>query len=521
MNSPTLRRAFTGLAGAVLVLASSLSAGAATAASITLTPSSGPPTTRTQVDGTGFGSSETVSLSIAGHTVGSAQTDPSGAFVTRITIPGSARPGAATVTATGQGGATGSADFLVRTNWTQFRFDQDHTGVNPFENVLTVGNVPRMQLDWQAQLGKPVFGSSPTVVDGVAYVGSSDGTLWAIDANGCGQSLCTTPLWTGFGGPQILDSPTVVNGVVYVGSQTSPTSNDGRLSAYDAHGCGQSQCAPLWQGNAGPQSILDSSPAVANGVVFVGAFDGKLYAFDANGCGQALCDPLWVGPTGGSIESSPTVSHGVVFIGSDDGKLYAFDANGCGQASCRPLWRGNVGAFGIFNSSPAVAKGKVYIAAQHTLAAFNAAGCGSSSCAPLWTGSFQQEFFGGSPALYKGRVYIGLESDLGVFDANGCGQAQCGPLWLGFGAGSQAQVSSSPAVANGVVFVGRNTAEVLAFPAAGCGAFVCDELWSGSTKDQVVDSSPAVVDGKLYIGSADNNFPEDISGRLYVFDLPG
>ena len=59
-----------------------------------------------------------------------------------------------------------------------------------------------------------------------------------------------------------------------------------------------------------------------------------------------------------------------------------------------------------------------------------------------------------------------------------------------------------------------------ALAAAGCGSFVCNEIWSGSTNDQIVESSPTVVNGILYIGSADKNFPENISGRIYVFALP-
>jgi hypothetical protein len=40
------------------------------------------------------------------------------------------------------------------------------------------------------------------------------------------------------------------------------------------------------------------------------------------------------------------------------------------------------------------------------------------------------------------------------------------------------------------------------------------------TKDQVVDSSPTVVNGKIYVGSADKSYPENISGRLFVYALP-
>src|SRR5438132_13195183 len=99
-------------------------------------------------------------------------------------------------------------------NWPQFRFNDAHTGQNPFETVLNARNVPTLRVAWQAQLGRLVDFSSPAVVDGVVYIGSSDGRLWAYPATGCGQALCTTPLWSSTSLAQIIDSPTVVNGIV-------------------------------------------------------------------------------------------------------------------------------------------------------------------------------------------------------------------------------------------------------------------------------------------------------------------
>jgi len=69
----------------------------------------------------------------------------------------------------------------------------------------------------------------------------------------------------------------------------------------------------------------DSSPAVANGFVYVGSQDGKLYAFDAATGGQ----PKWSAfassaPKKQGIDSSPAVANGFVYIGSQDGRLYAF-----------------------------------------------------------------------------------------------------------------------------------------------------------------------------------------------------
>ena len=407
----------------------------------------------------------------------------------------------------------------VQFDWRQFRLDQAHTGFNRFEHVLNVANVPSLGNTWQAQLGDIVFSSSPAVVGGVVYIGSIDGTLWAYPADGCGADLCETPLWQSTNLAQIIDSPTVADGIVYVGSQTSFDSNDGLLNAFAANGCGAPVCAPLWQGMAGKESILESSPAVGGGFVYVGAFDGRLSAFNAHGCGAARCRPVWTGATGGTIESSPTVIGGVVYIGSDDGKLYAFAAGGCGHATCAPLWTGDLGS-AVFESTPAVANGVVYMVSQHALSAFDARGCGAPSCAPLWQAVDEQQFFNGSPAIAYGRVYAGLESGIAVYAADGCGAAVCSPLWLLFGAGFQAAVESSPTVANGVVYAGRNTGEVLAWPAEPCGDLVCLNIWSGLTREVIVNSSPTVIDGKLYIGSADDAFPEEISGRIYVFELP-
>jgi outer membrane protein assembly factor BamB len=407
-------------------------------------------------------------------------------------------------------------------DWPQFRFDDHHTGVNPFETTITPANAPLLSEAWQAQLGDIVFNSSPTVVNGVVYIGSIDGTLWAYPANGCGHALCTTPLWRSSNLWQIVDTPTVAGGKVYVGSQTSFDSAAGKLDVFDANGCGNPVCKPLWRGLAGKQSILESSPTVANGVVYVGAFDHRLYAFDANGCGEKRCRPLWTGKTGGTIESTPTMDGDSVLVGSDDGNLYAFPAAGCGLRRCDPTWLGHIGS-SVFESTPAIANGRIYMGSQHSVAVFPAGGCGQKTCEPLWRDQYQgdQSFFGGSPAVHKGQVFIGVESELGVFDANGCGQTVCPPLYFDFGSGAQAAILSSPTVVNGVVFAGRNTAQVLAWRTKPCGQFQCDQIWSGATNEQIVNSSPTVVNGTLYIGSADNSFPEDISGRIYVFALPG
>ena len=64
---------------------------------------------------------------------------------------------------------------------------------------------------------------------------------------------------------------------------------------------------------------VHSSPAVVNGVVYVGSFDFKVYAVNATS-GRLL----WTATTGGGVFSSPAVVQGVVYVGSEDNKVYAF-----------------------------------------------------------------------------------------------------------------------------------------------------------------------------------------------------
>ena len=62
---------------------------------------------------------------------------------------------------------------------------------------------------------------------------------------------------------------------------------------------------------------VDSSPAVADGVVYVGSYDGHLYAIDLlTGQGK------WEFEAEDRV-SSPTLADGVVYVGSYDGYLYA------------------------------------------------------------------------------------------------------------------------------------------------------------------------------------------------------
>ncbi len=108
-----------------------------------------------------------------------------------------------------------------------------------------------------------------------------------------------------------------------------------------------------------------------------------------------------------------------------------------------------------------------------------------------------------SPAVAGGMVYIGsTDKKLYAFDAS-CRSA-CQLLWSFPTRGS---VSSPIAVAGGIVYVGSMDKKLYAFDASCRSA--CQPLWSFTTEGPV-SSSPAVAGGMVYVGSTDK--------KLYAFD---
>ncbi|MDD5529639.1 MAG: PQQ-binding-like beta-propeller repeat protein [bacterium] len=95
-----------------------------------------------------------------------------------------------------------------------------------------------------------------------------------------------------------MSSPAVVNGKVYVGSTNR------RVYCFDHNGG-----APIWTKQL--KDTIFSSPAVVNGKLYVGTWGGDMYCLDAN-----TGDSIWFYHSGGKIEAGPTVSDNRVFFGA-------------------------------------------------------------------------------------------------------------------------------------------------------------------------------------------------------------
>jgi len=303
-------------------------AAAASAQSITLSPLKGHPLSNVTVSGTGYPASVVVDLSFGTFKRSSVTSSPTGTFSTVLQIPSWAQPGNHTVSAmVAAGGTTAQGTFLVQTDWPELGGSTRGGRYNAYENTLSPSTVGSLGVQWSGALfGNPGL-SSPAVVDGVVYLASDGGNVYALNAN------TGNKLWNFATGGGVYSSPAVANGIVYVGS------NDHNVYALNA-----STGVKLWSFTTG--NDVYSSPAVADGVVYVGSDDSNVYALNTN-----TGVKLWSFSTGKAVKSSPAVANGMVFVGSDDSNVYALNASTGAQ-----LWNYNAS----LSDSPAVANGVVY-----------------------------------------------------------------------------------------------------------------------------------------------------------------
>jgi outer membrane protein assembly factor BamB len=225
------------------------------------------------------------------------------------------------------------------TSWTFLKAD-DSFPLAVANGIVYVGgedgNIYALNANTGAKLWNFTPAAAPSFIvasGGVVYVGSNDDSVYALNAS-TGAKLWNVAV-EGFPG-----SSAVANGVVYVG--ISLGTGPGTVDALNAN-----TGALLWKYATGGTVV--SSPAVANGVVYVASNDGTLDALNASTGAK-----LWDFATGDSTGASPAVANGVVYVGSTDNNVYALNAS-----TGAKLWTFNTG--GILNSSPAVANGVVYV----------------------------------------------------------------------------------------------------------------------------------------------------------------
>jgi len=223
------------------------------------------------------------------------------------------------------------------------------------------------QQKWKTQTRGPVA-SSPAVADGFVFFLSYDGGFYCLDANSGARKWRfattyekrfeakslhgSTPAEQTVPDPHdvFLSSPAVLNGRVYFGS------SDGNVYALD-----EKTGVLHWKFET--KGIVHASPAIAGNTIYIGSWDSYLYALDAETGAEKWRfktgeDPIIYNQVG--FQSSPAVVDGVVYVGCRDAHLYAIDAR-----TGRKKWDYPTSKSWV-NVTPAVFDGAVYFATGDT-----------------------------------------------------------------------------------------------------------------------------------------------------------
>lgn len=142
--------------------------------------------------------------------------------------------------------------------------------------------------------------SSPSVFDGMVYIGSYDGVY-------CLNATSGETIWC-CGWSCEMSAPAIADNKLYINS-CSDSNKTFCLNAYTGN--------QIWNYTAGSELI--SSPAVANGKVYFGCLDSNIYCLNADTGAM-----LWSFKTGDDIYSSPSIANDKMYIGSCDGHVYCF-----------------------------------------------------------------------------------------------------------------------------------------------------------------------------------------------------
>ncbi len=356
-------------------------------------------------------------------------------------------------------------------DWPMWRADPAHSS--------TAATGPaNLTLAWKFTTGGSVI-SSPSIANGIVYVGSQDKNIYAIGA------FSGELLWKFQTQSFIESSPAVADGKVYTGG------DDGYVYCLDAY-----NGALYWKTfvNGDLQYtygsfVLKSSPSVWGGIVYVGSIDGSLYAIDA-----ASGHIEWKFQTGGPIHSSPAVADGAIYFTSEEpntGALYKLDA-----ASGAQQWKKDLPYEYQFTGgnqmlgSPSVTHGTVFASAS--LRAYYAFDTASGELKWSFSEPNAMEFIASCPLYLDGQVLI--INKFSITNLN----AETGKENWSFFTGDELYTSIS--YADGKLYMMTSQRHIFILDSKTNGTKLASyETPSGSW------SSPSIANGRLYIGNHDWN----------------
>lgn len=260
--------------------------------------------------------------------------------------------------------------------------------------------------------------SRPAVFEGNVYIGSEDKRLHVVSARS-GKVV-----WTYFTDGPIRSSPRIAEGHVFIGS------DDNRLHAINLN-----SGRMVWRFETADP--VRSTPFVMNDLVYAGCETGDYYAVDFRG------ELKWRFRAKRAITSSTVGSAQALYFSSMDGTLYALDPrNGW------VIWRFRLGKASI--STPYTVDDLVFVgAADGFIYAVDV-----KSSKEIWRFRTEHQV-NGSPVVYKDSIYCGS-----VDGSLYCLEYRTGRLRWKFG--TEGAITGTPLVYDDIVYIGSTDHQVYA-----------------------------------------------------------
>jgi outer membrane protein assembly factor BamB len=372
-----------------------------------------------------------------------------------------------------------------------FHADAGHSGFYNTQGIQQLHGIK-----WIFKTGGRVF-SSPVIVKSKIFIGSDDSCFYSLNAHDGNL------LWKFRTGGRVSSSAAIYDGKIYL------VSFDGYIYCLD-----KDSGKELWKfrtagervfaakglhGSPEKDKLLDdpwdmflSSPVVANGNVYFGCGAGIFYSLNCNSGKKN-----WEFATKDVIHSSPAYYDNTVYFGSWDSYMYAVNSM---TGSLK--WKFKTGNDSVyhnqvgFQSSPVIYKGTIY------------SGCRD---AHVWaidarTGELKWRYYNNgswvivTPAIHNDTLYFATSDThklIALSATNGKVMYSGDCKTLGF---------SSPAVTEGIVYLGNFGGSLLAFKSKNG-----DPIWEFQTqnakinKDSILNSKgefdfPKIFKENSYLG---------------------
>jgi len=320
---------------------------------------------------------------------------------------------------------------------------------------------------WRFKTGGEVK-SSPVIDDGLVFIGSNDGNIYAIDL------YKGRKVWAYRTGGAVEASPCVVGGKVFVGS------SDSFMYALDAR-TGELN----WKYETGGKILGAANWAStgdgSNTLLVFGSYDGKVHCVDCTN-GKAV----WSYETDNYVNGTPAIGDGKAIVGGCDAMIHVIslsDGSGTGQIDAEAYIAASAAIFGK----------EAYVGNYAGL--FLRADIDTGEI--VWKYIEEDSPFFSSPAIGENVVIFG-----GRDNRLHCVNRSDGKVvWMFQALG---EIDSSPVICGDKVIVGSEDGRLYMLRLSDGG-----KVWSYEV-GQPITSSPAIANGMVVIGCDD--------GYVYAFD---